>query len=172
MGRLTRRFRWASLTWRPHRNIMFRLVERSWRKDVHTSKAYTIKGNIEQGCELFFAVSSGIVSQSELAREPREKPFGSETDKEMGLLGFWTLLIARYSKQHNVSETGSISILVRGPTTSLDSKVLLYKTIIKPIWTYGVESWGCASKSHIDIMQRSQSKRLRMITNAPRYVSN
>jgi hypothetical protein len=54
----------------------------------------------------------------------------------------------------------------------LDSKVLLYKTIIKPIWTYGIKLWGCASKSHIAMMQQSQSKILRMITNAPWYVSN
>jgi hypothetical protein len=55
---------------------------------------------------------------------------------------------------------------------SLDSKVLLYKTIIKPMWTYGIELWGCASKSNIAIMQRSQSKILRMIINAPWYVTN
>jgi hypothetical protein len=55
---------------------------------------------------------------------------------------------------------------------SLDSKVLLYKTIIKPIWTYGIELWACASKSSIAIMQRSQSKILRMIINAPWYVTN
>jgi hypothetical protein len=55
---------------------------------------------------------------------------------------------------------------------SLDSKVLLYKTIIKPIWTYGLELWGCARKWTIAIMQRSQSKILRMITNAPWYVTN
>jgi hypothetical protein len=57
-------------------------------------------------------------------------------------------------------------------TMSLDSKILLYKTIIKPIWPYGIELWGCASKSSISIMQRNQSKILRMITNAPWYVPN
>jgi hypothetical protein len=55
---------------------------------------------------------------------------------------------------------------------SLDSKVLLFRTIIKPICTYGIELWGCASKSSITIMQRRQSKILRMITNAPWYVTN
>jgi hypothetical protein len=63
-------------------------------------------------------------------------------------------------------------IVGRKSNTSLDSKLLLYKTIIKPTWTYGVELWGCASKSHIAILQRSQSKILRMITKAPWYVSN
>jgi hypothetical protein len=60
----------------------------------------------------------------------------------------------------------------RKSPASLESKVLLYKTIVKPIWTYGIELWGCASKSPIAKMQRSQSEILRMITNAPWYVTN
>jgi hypothetical protein len=41
-----------------------------------------------------------------------------------------------------------------------------------PIWTYGLELWGCARKSNISIIQRSQSKILRTIVDAPWYVSN
>jgi hypothetical protein len=37
---------------------------------------------------------------------------------------------------------------------------------------YGLELWGCASKSSISIIQRSQSKILRRIVDAPWYVSN
>ena len=44
--------------------------------------------------------------------------------------------------------------------------------VIKPIWSYGVELRGCASKSNTVIMQRSQSKILRATTNAPRHVTN
>jgi hypothetical protein len=46
------------------------------------------------------------------------------------------------------------------------------KNIIKPIWTYGIEIWGCASKSSQAVLQKAQPKILRMITNAPRYVTN
>jgi hypothetical protein len=28
---------------------------------------------------------------------------------------------------------------------SLSNKLLLYKAILKPAWTYGIELWGCAS---------------------------
>ncbi|CAH1979248.1 unnamed protein product [Acanthoscelides obtectus] len=42
----------------------------------------------------------------------------------------------------------------------------------KPIWTYGIELWGCASKSNLSIIQRAQSKILRSIADAPWYVSN
>jgi hypothetical protein len=52
---------------------------------------------------------------------------------------------------------------------SLENKVLLYKTIIKPIWVYGIELWGCASESNISTIQRSQSKILQNITKACAY---
>lgn len=55
---------------------------------------------------------------------------------------------------------------------SLDNKLLLYKCILKPIWTYGVQLWGTASISNIEILQRFQSKMLRIITNAPWFVTN
>ena len=44
--------------------------------------------------------------------------------------------------------------------------------IIKPIWTYGIELWGCSSKSNANIIQIFQSETLRLIAGAPWYVSN
>jgi len=41
--------------------------------------------------------------------------------------------------------------------------------MLKPIWTYGI--WGTAS-SNIEIIQRFQNKYLRIIVNAPWYVTN
>jgi hypothetical protein len=55
---------------------------------------------------------------------------------------------------------------------SLPNKLLLYKTILKPIWTYGIQLWGTASSSNIEILERFQSKALRLIVDAPWYVSN
>jgi len=40
---------------------------------------------------------------------------------------------------------------------SINNKLLLHQTVIAPIWTYGLELWGCASKSNIAIIQRFQS---------------
>ena len=37
---------------------------------------------------------------------------------------------------------------------SLENKILIYKTILKSVWTYGIELLGCANKSNIAIMQR------------------
>lgn len=52
------------------------------------------------------------------------------------------------------------------------NKLLLYKTILKPIWTYGIQLWGTASVSNIEIIQRFQSKALRSILQAPWFVNN
>lgn len=41
-----------------------------------------------------------------------------------------------------------------------------------PVWTYGIELWGCSSKSNVNIIQRFQSKTLRLLVNAPWYVSD
>jgi hypothetical protein len=55
---------------------------------------------------------------------------------------------------------------------SFDNKLLIYKTVIKPIWTYSIELWGCASKTNIAIIQRAKPKIFQSITNVPWYVSN
>jgi hypothetical protein len=44
--------------------------------------------------------------------------------------------------------------------------------VIKPIWTYGIELWGCASKTNVATIQRSESKILRTVANAPWFVPN
>ena len=55
---------------------------------------------------------------------------------------------------------------------SVENNLLIYKAVIKPIWSYGIELWDCASKFNIVIMQRTQSKILRAVAIAPRYVTN
>ena len=55
---------------------------------------------------------------------------------------------------------------------STQNKITLYKTVIKPVWTYRIQLWGTASNSNIEILQRFQSKTLRSLWNAPWYVTN
>jgi hypothetical protein len=63
-------------------------------------------------------------------------------------------------------------LLGRKSQLSTINKLLLYKTILKPIWTYGIQLWGTASTSNIEILERFQSKVLRIIVDAPWYVPN
>jgi hypothetical protein len=63
-------------------------------------------------------------------------------------------------------------LLDRKSLLSMSNKLLLYKVILKPIWTYGIQLWGSASTSNIEILERFQSKDLGMITDAPWSVPN
>jgi hypothetical protein len=63
-------------------------------------------------------------------------------------------------------------LLGRKSKLSISNKLLAYKVILKPIWTYGIQLWGSASISNIEILERFQGKVLRMITYAPWYVPN
>ena len=50
--------------------------------------------------------------------------------------------------------------------------VVLYKQLLKPVWTYGIQLCGCTKPSNIAILQRFQNKVLRDIVSAPWYVRN
>jgi hypothetical protein len=63
-------------------------------------------------------------------------------------------------------------LLGRQSQLSITNKLLLYKTILKPIWTYGIQLWRTASTFNIEILERFQSKVLRTIVDAPWYVPN
>jgi hypothetical protein len=63
-------------------------------------------------------------------------------------------------------------LLGRKSKLNLRNKLAIYKVIIKPVWTYGIQLWGSASNSNITILERFQSKAVRLITDAPWYVPN
>jgi hypothetical protein len=60
----------------------------------------------------------------------------------------------------------------QAPSQLYSIHLLLYNTIIKPIWTYGIQLWSTASTSNIEILERFQSKVLGIILDAPWYVPN
>lgn len=63
-------------------------------------------------------------------------------------------------------------LLNQNSKLAMGNKLLLYKSVLKPIWSYGIQLWGTASNSNLEILQRFQSKVIRMITKAPWYVTN
>ena len=63
-------------------------------------------------------------------------------------------------------------LLGRHSKLSIYNKLLLYKQVLKPVWTYGVQLWGCTKRSNRDILQSFQNKVLRIIVNAPWYIRN
>jgi hypothetical protein len=75
-------------------------------------------------------------------------------------------------KQLGLSLTKMYWLLGRKSKLSTNNKLLTYKAILKPIWTYGIQLWGTTSNPNIEILERFQSKVLRLIVDSPWYVSN
>lgn len=63
-------------------------------------------------------------------------------------------------------------LLGRNSKLSLDNKLLLYKTSVRPVLTYASPVWGNAATSTIYRLQVLQNKVLRTITDSPWYVRN
>jgi carbonic anhydrase len=84
----------------------------------------------------------------------------------------WHKHIFTKRKHLGITLTKLYWLLGRRSKFNLSNKLLIYKVAIKPIWTYGIQLLGAASTSNIEILERFQSKALRLITDAPWYVPN
>jgi hypothetical protein len=63
-------------------------------------------------------------------------------------------------------------LIGRNSSLSLHNKLILYKQILKPVWTYGIQLWVCTKQSNIYIIQGFQNKVPRNTVNAPWYIRN
>ena len=68
-------------------------------------------------------------------------------------------------------KTAWIATLPHYRKLSLENKLLIYKTILKPIWTYGIPLWGTASNSNIEIQQRFQKSSDQLPTLHGMYIT-
>jgi hypothetical protein len=84
----------------------------------------------------------------------------------------WIQHVVKTRKQIDLTIKQMNWLIGRKSHIAVENKILIYKAIIIPIWTYGLQLWVCASKSNTAIIQRSESKILRMIVDASWYVSN
>jgi hypothetical protein len=80
--------------------------------------------------------------------------------------------------KHNKTKRNQLNLkakqmhrLLRRSALSIESKLLQYRAVLRPIWSYGLQLWGTASSSNIEILQRFQSKSVRCIVSAPWYIT-
>jgi len=66
----------------------------------------------------------------------------------------WRTHVKAKRQQLNLKLRGMYWLLGRRSKLSLENKLLLYKCVLKPVWTYGIQLWGCAKPSHTQIIQR------------------
>lgn len=77
----------------------------------------------------------------------------------------------------NMKKIGTTAIvrlypLLKNKHLNLRCKLKIYLTVIRPAITYAITTWGCAAATPINKVQTTQNKILRIITNAPWFVTN
>jgi hypothetical protein len=84
----------------------------------------------------------------------------------------WSEYIFTKWKQLGMTLSKMHWLLGRKSKLSTSNKILIYKAILKPLWTYGIQLWGMDSTSNIEFLECFQSKVLRTIVDAPWYMPN
>jgi hypothetical protein len=67
-------------------------------------------------------------------------------------------------KEHIKKEKDGLEIIIRNLSwligrrsqMTINNKLLIYKQILRPMWQYGAQLWGCSKQSNINIIQISK----------------
>jgi hypothetical protein len=134
-----------------------------WRLKANRSKSTHVTfTNRRETCPVLY------INNEPLPEAEDVKYLGIHLDKRLT----WHKHISTKQKHLGITLTKLYWLLGRKFKLNLSNKLLIYKVAIKPIWTYGIQLWGAASTSNIEILEHFQLKALRLITDAPWYVPN
>lgn len=136
-------------------------------------KKWRIKANGTKSTHVTFTMRRDTcppvtLDNCQLPQQEDVKYLGMHLDRRLT----WRKHIVTKNKQLRLQYRRMYWLIGRRSPVSLESKLLIYKTILKPIWTYGIQLWGTASNSNLEILQRFQNVVLRAMVNAPWYVPN
>ena len=84
----------------------------------------------------------------------------------------WGLHIKKKVAQLRLKFSDMQWLIGRKSRLPLHIKLLLYKSMLRPVWSYGCQLWGCAAKSNLDKIEVIQMKILRSIAKARWYERN
>jgi hypothetical protein len=136
-------------------------------------KIWRLKANETKSCHVTFTTRRGTcpevrVNNKAIPQSDSTKYLGVHLDRRLT----WRPHIFAKRKSIGITVRNMHSLLGKQSSLSLENKILIYKSVLKPVWTYGIQLWGTTSNSNIEILQRFQSKLLRVISKAPWYMTN
>lgn len=148
-------------------------LQANLNKIEHWLKKWRIKANETKSTHVTFTMKRDecppvTINGTQLKQETSAKYLGIHLDRRLT----WQKHIFSKRKQLGTKFRQMYWLMGRNSELTLENKTLIYKTILKPVWTYGIQLWGTASNSNLEILQRFQNKVLRSIVNAPWYVTS
>jgi len=132
-----------------------------WRIKINPIKSAHITFSLRPGLSPPMILNNDMIPQTKVTRY-----LGVHLDNKLT----WANHIKTKRKSLNI-KLHKIRYLLKS-NLPLNTKLLIYKQIIRSSMTYGIQLWGSSKKSNIQIFQSFQAICLRLITNAPWYVSN
>lgn len=149
------------------------IVQRELYEIQNWLTKWNIKVNAEKSTHVTYSLRMGdcpnlLLNGVAIPTANSVKYLGIHIDRRLN----WQTHIKAKRKQLNIKTKRLYWLLGPNSKLSLENKILIYKTILKPIWTFGIQLWGTASNSNIEILQKYQSKTLRSLVNAPWFMTN
>jgi hypothetical protein len=105
-----------------------------WRIRINENKSCSITITFEKSSTLDLTIND-----IQIPRKTEIKYIGMTIDSRLT----WKQHIVKKRKQVNITIKRVNWLLGRKSNLAIENKLLIYKTIIIPTWTYGLELWGC-----------------------------
>lgn len=148
-------------------------------KFCHWCRKWNIKINAEKSQHITFTWRKGdcppvminghlVNEEEQVTGPPRVKYLGLTLDRRLTFGPH----IKNMRKELNLKRKKLYYILNTKSSLSLENKLLIYKSVLKPVWAYCCPLWGMASDSNLAIIERFQCITLRVCTGDPNYVPN
>lgn len=132
-----------------------------WRINTSASKSVHVTFTLRKG-----NCPPVTLHNKQLPERDSAKYLGMYLDRRLT----WRKHVQMKRDEINLKYRGLHWLLGRNSKLSEDNKLLIYRTMLKPIWTYGIQLWGSACDSSISIIQRAQNHILKQISNSPWYI--
>ena len=155
------------------RNTASRNLQSNLNEIDRWLRKWRIKPNVTKSVQITFTLKRDscpqvFLNNAALPQVTAVKYLGMHLDRRLT----WKSHILMKRCQLSLRLRDLLWLIDKNSKMSLENKILVYKVILKPVWTYGIQLWGVAAQTNIDVIQRFQSKVLRIITNASKYISN
>lgn len=134
-----------------------------WRIKLNNLKSVHINFTLKKTTQYPLYIDGTVIPYSDSA-----KYLGMTLDAKLR----WKEHVKKKKEELDIKLSKLYWLLGRRSKLSTYNKILIYKQVLKSVWTYGIQLWGCTSQNNINIIQRFQNKALRCIMNVPWYIRN